>query len=111
MKEILRTALVCAAFATAARAQTVPAAVEQVADEIAAEFARHCPLAKANDSAAYDGCRRGLFASPVLRPRLPAIVLWGRESKSPGATLRQTNLTQFAPDVWTNMYVPLFMFN
>jgi hypothetical protein len=33
------------------------------------------------------------------------------KSKAAGATLRQTNLTQFAPDVWTGMYAPLFMFN
>jgi len=103
--------LIALAFAGAAHAQGVTPPVEQAAREIANELAKHCPVAPANDSAAYDTCRRGLFTSTTLRARLPAILLWGRESKAAGATLRQTNLTQFAPDVWTNMYVPLFMFN
>lgn len=99
------------AFATIAHAQAVPPAVDQTARDIAGELAKQCPLAAASDQAAYTACRRGLFTSTTLRSHLPPILLWGRESKVPGATLRQTNLTQFAPDVWTNMYVPLFMFN
>jgi hypothetical protein len=38
-----------------------------------------------------------------------SIVIWGRVT--PGATLKETDLTQFAPDVLTGMYLPLFMFN
>lgn len=89
----------------------VPPAIEQAAGRIAAELALHCPLAPAGDTGAYDQCRRGLFGSAALRAQLPPILLWGRESKSANATLRQTHLTQFAPDVWTSMYAPLFMFN
>ncbi|MEJ6023191.1 hypothetical protein [Ramlibacter sp. PS4R-6] len=111
MRRNLLAAALALAVSTTAAAQAVPQPVEQAAREIAAELAKQCPLAPANDTAAYDACRRGLFASQALRARLPAILLWGRESKAPGATLRTTHLTQFAPDVWTNMYVPLFMFN
>jgi hypothetical protein len=39
------------------------------------------------------------------------VLLWGRQSKKEGATLRTTNLTQFAPEVWTHLYASLFMFN
>jgi hypothetical protein len=103
--------LALAGTVRAQQATPVPAAIEQAARAIAAELAQHCPLAPAGDTAAYNQCRRGLYASTALRSRLPAFVLWGRENKAAGATLRQTNLTQFAPDVWTSMYAPLFMFN
>lgn len=89
----------------------VPAAIQQAARQIASELAERCPLAPANDTAAYNACRKGLFGQSALRDHLPAFVLWGRQHKNLDATLRQTNLTQFAPDVWTSMYAPLFMFN
>ena len=38
-------------------------------------------------------------------------VLWGRPSKDPAAHLKDTTLTQFAPDVLAGLYLPLFMFN
>ena len=103
--------LALAGLAQAQPAAPVPPAIEQAAREIAGELARHCPIAPAGDTAAYNACRRGLFGPSVLRSHLPDFLLWGRQSKAEGATLRQTNLTQFAPDVWTNMYAPLFMFN
>src|SRR4051794_18161811 len=104
--------LVLAALSQAHGQQAaVPDTVRQDAREIAAELAARCPLAPAGDTAAYDACRRALYGPSALRAHLPDILLWGRQSKIPGATLRQTNLTQFAPDVWTNMYAPLFMFN
>jgi len=37
--------------------------------------------------------------------------LWGRPHKDPGTPLKETTLTQFAPDVLTGLYLPLFMFN
>jgi hypothetical protein len=106
-------AIVCLGLAGVARAQDmpVPPEITQAARDIADEMARYCPIAPAGDTGAYNGCRRGLFGSAVVRAHLPDVVLWGRQSLTPKATLRQTNLTQFAPDVWTNMYVPLFMFN
>ncbi|MBX3587483.1 MAG: hypothetical protein KF796_12660 [Ramlibacter sp.] len=88
-----------------------PPAVIQAAREIAAELASHCPLAPAGDTGAYNACRQALFGPSVLRAHLPGYLMWGRQSANPNATLRQTNLTQFAPEVWTSMYAPLFMFN
>ncbi|MES2939169.1 MAG: hypothetical protein V4864_15895 [Pseudomonadota bacterium] len=90
---------------------SVPPPVQQMAQEIAAELAENCPVAPPGDVAAYNSCRQALFGDSALREHLPKFLLWGRQSKDPQATLRQTNLTQFAPDVWTNMYAPLFMFN
>ncbi len=106
-------AMALAGLATTAQAQevAVPAAIQQAAGEIAGELASHCPLAAAGDTTAYDACRKALFGPSALRAQLPDFLLWGRQSKSANATLRQTNLTQFAPDVWTSMYAPLFMFN
>lgn len=89
----------------------VSPAIQQTARDIAAELATHCPLASAGDTGAYNTCRKGLFGPSALRSHLPGFLLWGRQSKTANATLRQTNLTQFAPDIWTSMYAPLFMFN
>lgn len=89
----------------------VPALIQQMARDIATELAEHCPLAPANDAAAYNNCRKALYGESKLRSSLPPVLLWGRQSKKPGATLRTTNLTQFAPEVWTHLYASLFMFN
>lgn len=82
----------------------------QVAARLAEELARHCPLAGPGDSAAFDTCRQALFGPSATRAQLEARVLWGRV-KQPDARLADTSLTQFAPDVLTGMYLPLFMFN
>jgi hypothetical protein len=89
----------------------VPPAVEALAARIAGELAEHCPVAEANDAGAFESCRAALYGDNTLRAHLPPVLLWGRQSTNPQATLRQTNLTQFAPEVWTGMYAPLFMFN
>lgn len=89
----------------------LPAEIVRTASDIAAELSTNCPLVAAGDVAAYNACRAALFGPSALRSQLPPFVLWGRQNKAPNATLRQTNLTQFAPDVWTSMYAPLFMFN
>jgi hypothetical protein len=89
----------------------VPPAIERAAGELATLLAEHCPLAPANDIAAFERCREGLRTSEALRARLPQIVLWGRQPAAAQATLAATTLTQFAPEVWTQLYAPLFMFN
>jgi hypothetical protein len=43
-----------------------------------------------------------------LRKGLAPVVLWGRPSPD-GRRLRDTNLTQFAPDVLSGLYLPMFM--
>ena len=43
----------------------------------------------------------------VLAPRL----LWGRRNQRARAALKDTNLTQFAPDIFAGLYLSLFMFN
>ncbi|NDY92726.1 hypothetical protein [Ideonella livida] len=86
------------------------ARAEQHAKRIATELASVCPIKPAGDQAAFDACREGMFRTPVLRSLLPDFVLWGRQ-KDPARTLKDTNLTQFAPDVITGMYLPLFMFS
>ena len=106
-------AATAAVLAASARAQEVPVppAVQQMAKTIAAELAARCPLAGAGDIAAFNSCRAALFGDSALRANLPAVLLWGRQNANPNVTLRQTHLTQFAPDTWTNLYAPLFMFN
>ncbi|NNU42918.1 hypothetical protein [Ramlibacter montanisoli] len=77
---------------------------------IAAELMMHCPLADADDAAAFESCRQGLAGEGVLHSHLPNRVLWGHHG-STSAALRQGGMTQLAPEVWTQLYAPLFMFN
>lgn len=74
---------------------------------LARDLADVCPIVAPEDQAAFDRCRQALFGSPLLRSALPAILLWGRARGQP---LKDTPLTQFAPDVFAGLYAPLFMF-
>jgi hypothetical protein len=101
----------CFAFAAddplAQRAQ-----VEQLAASLATELSRLCPPARPGDQAAFDQCRHALFEDSLLKRSLSPYVLWGRvKDKDLSVRLKDTNLTQFAPDVLTGMYLSLFMFD
>jgi hypothetical protein len=68
-------------------------------------------MSEPGDQAAFDRCRHGLNGGSVLKRSLRPIVLWGRLNKNAGTGIKETTLTQFAPDVLAGMYVPLFMFS
>jgi hypothetical protein len=85
--------------------------VERMASEVALELQRVCPPASPADQAAFDHCRRSLFGDSALRRSLAPRLLWGRRNQDPAATLKDTNLTQFAPDVFAGLYLSLFMFS
>src|SRR5438132_2349858 len=87
-----------------------PMRAEKAAAALAAEMARLCPVADPADQRAFDTCRKGLFQDSLLKRSLMDYVPWGRQ-KDPALTLKESKLTQFAPEVLTGMYVPLFMFN
>jgi len=101
--------------ATAHAADNEPLAlrpqIERLAANLAADLSRLCPPAQPGDQAAFDRCRQGLFQDSVLRRDLAPRLLWGRVHKDPGTSLKETTLTQFAPDVLAGLYLPLFMFN
>src|SRR5262245_5267341 len=78
---------------------------------LAAELKAMCPLADPGDQQACDACRQALFRGSRLRASLGAILLWGRPNPVPGTSLKETSLTQFAPEAWTGLYAPLFMFD
>jgi hypothetical protein len=84
-------------------------AVEQFIDTIVRQTATACPLTSPADQLALDRCRASLYGSLAFRNGLAPVVLWGRPSPD-GRRLRDTNLTQFAPDVLSGLYLPLFMF-
>lgn len=86
--------------ATQARLQTLYGAM-------AAELGTQCPISDPGDVAAFDRCRKALYGDSMLRQNLPDIVLWGRHR---GTLIKDTHLTQFAPDVYVGLYAPLFMF-
>jgi hypothetical protein len=58
-----------------------------------------CPPASTSDQGAFDRCRRSLFGDSALRRNLAPRPLWGRRHQDAKASLDDTNLTQFAPNV------------
>lgn len=96
--------------AVAADPAQAVAQARQVAAALAAELSSRCPLADPGSTSAFDACRQALFGPSTMRSQLSANVLWGRQRVAT-ARLADTSLTQFAPDVLTGMYLPLFMFN
>src|SRR5215510_8788964 len=85
--------------------------VERMASEVALELQRVCAPVSPSDQAAFDQCRRSLFGDSALRRSLAPRLLWGRRHQDAGAMLKETNLTQFAPDVIAGLYLSLFMFS
>src|SRR5262249_48951444 len=71
------------------------------------ELSAVCPLADPGDQKAFDNCRQALFRGSSLRRRVSTVLLWGRPHPEPGKSLKDTTLTQFAPEVWTGLYAPL----
>jgi hypothetical protein len=85
--------------------------VERMASEVALELQRVCPPASPSDQPAFDKCRSSLFGDSALRRSLAPRLLWGRRQPDAGAMLKDTNLTQFAPDIIAGLYLSLFMFS
>jgi hypothetical protein len=82
-----------------------------MASEVALELQQICPPASPSDQVAFDRCRRSLFGDSALRRSLAPRLLWGRRNQDALAALKDTNLTQFAPDVLAGLYLPLFMYS
>ena len=110
-------ALLLAAFLAADAADIdddlpdLPDQIRQMASEVALELQQICPPASPSDQAAFDRCRRSLFGDSALRRSLAPRLLWGRRNQDAAAALADTNLTQFAPDVITGLYLSLFMYS
>ena len=85
--------------------------VQRVAADVALELQRACPPAEPGDQSAFDRCRRSLFGDSALRRNFAPRLLWGRRNQDAAALLKDTNLTQFAPDILAGLYLSLFMFN
>jgi hypothetical protein len=85
--------------------------IEASVQQLALELRAVCPLADPGDQQAFEACRQALFRGSLLRRSLSTILLWGRPHPKPGESLKDTTLTQFAPEVWTGLYAPMFMFD
>jgi hypothetical protein len=109
---LVTVAIFCFGFSSAQAAPDAAsdAKASAMAKTIAAELASFCPIADPNSTAAYDSCRLALFRDSALKRTLPDFILWGRQ-KDPKKLHKESNLTQFNPDVFTSMYLSLFMFN
>lgn len=78
---------------------------------ISVQLQKNCPLAAADDQEAFNSCRRFLFTDELTKGQMAQpVILWGRQ-KDAQKPLKDTNLTQFAPDILAGLYLPLFMFN
>jgi hypothetical protein len=112
MRHVLCLGIGALAFAMAAGAAAQDSqrgAVEHFIGTVIRQTATVCPLTSPGDQAALDLCRSALYGDSAFRRGLAPVVLWGRPSPD-GRRLRDTNLTQFAPDVLSGLYMPLFMF-
>ena len=110
---LLGIAACCLALAFGASAQNHDWArprIEATVRDLARELSAICPLADPGNQTALETCRRALFTSSLLRQSLADILLWGRPSPKQGESLKNTRLTQFAPEAWVGLYAPLFMF-
>lgn len=94
---------------TAVQSQ-LPDAIERDVGAIAAHLSKLCPKADAASQEAFDVCRKGLFNSAQLQYALSSFTLWGRQ-RDQSTLLKDTLLTQLAPEVLTGLYMPLFMFD
>ncbi len=97
-------------LATAAESRMQDASIERDVGAIAAHLSKLCPTADAASQVAFDVCRKGLFTSVQLKNALSPYTLWGRQ-RDQAALLKDTPLTQLAPDALTGLYMPLFMFD
>lgn len=86
-------------------------AIEDKVRQLTEEMSAVCPLADPADRQAFDRCRAALFQESLLRRTVDTLLVWGRPHPTPGESLKNTTLTQFAPEAWIGLYAPLFMFN
>jgi hypothetical protein len=89
---------------------TIPSEVRTDAASIAAELVTFCPLAPPSDAEALSQCSTRISANTITRETLPNFVLWGRQ-KNANLSIKESHLTQFGKDAFTQMYLSLFMFN
>ena len=106
---VVSMAMAIVVLAVAASAQeSQRGAVEHFVGTLVRQTATVCPLANPGDHGALDLCRKALYGDSAFRRGLAPVVLWGRPSPD-GRRIRDTNLTQFAPDVLSGLYMPMFM--
>jgi hypothetical protein len=93
-------------------AQDLPvSSIQQTVEKFTAEWKQRCPIADPSSQSAFDQCRQGLFNDSLIKQSLAQpTVLWGRQ-KDPALALKETSLTQLAPDILTGLYMSLFMFD
>ena len=98
-------------WALAQPAGDAQARIEVKISKVVTQLSTLCPLAAPDDQAAFDRCRFALLRDADLRQALGDVLLWGRPDPKPNTSLKDTTLTQFAPEVWSGLYAPLFMFD
>jgi hypothetical protein len=92
-------------------AEILPAIhIEKSVEKITLQLKTLCPMADPASQSAFDQCRQGLFRESYLKQAMGPVVSWGRQ-KDANLPLKETNLTQFVPDILSGLYIPLFMFN
>jgi hypothetical protein len=89
----------------------IPANIEQTVEKFTAELKQLCPIADPGSQSAFDRCRQAMFDGSLVKQTMAEpVVMWGRQ-KDAALPLKETPLTQFAPDILAGLYMPLFMFD
>ncbi|HSK40297.1 MAG TPA: hypothetical protein VK943_11070 [Arenibaculum sp.] len=83
------------------------ARLDAAAKAVVGTLTDNCPVAGPGDQAAFDTCRAALHASG-LASHFSGIMLWGGGPS--GTPIKDLKLTQFRPDLWVDLYLPLYMF-
>src|SRR5205823_642845 len=107
MTRLSLVALLLVAASVIAEDATDSALLEKAATELAA----CCPVAKPDDSKAYDSASQKLADSKLLQGICNETVLWGGHTISKPLNPEEGHmLTEFDPRVWRSEYLAGFMF-
>ncbi|RZI83073.1 MAG: hypothetical protein EOP38_13885 [Rubrivivax sp.] len=120
MKAVLKKSCINAGLAlvlggfyslAAAYSPTPPSHIEKSVEKITAQLKQLCPIADPSSQVAFDQCRQALFKDSFIKRAMnKPVVMWGRQ-KDASVPLKDTHLTQFAPEILSGLYLPLFMFD
>jgi hypothetical protein len=112
---IARFALIlhfCAGMQASEAAESISTPqIENRLQPLTDELRKHCPISEPDNQAAFESCKKFLFNQSLVKQMMAQpIILWGRQTDA-SLPLKETNLTQFSPDILSGLYLPLFMFN
>lgn len=104
------TAGLAIGLALAACGESSPKKIDMTdyAKKLAASLAKTCPMAKPDDTAAFDACRKQIGAGTEGAAMNDVVMLWGGEQSALGWDKKK--LTYFKGELFQRLYLSLYMF-